>query len=49
VLFTPADVVGDLAHLDLASERADVVERPVETDEGPRVALDVLARLVARG
>jgi SAM-dependent methyltransferase len=49
VLFTPADVVGDLADLDLASERADVVERPVETDEGPRVALDVLARLVARG
>ncbi|HEX8970325.1 class I SAM-dependent methyltransferase [Oryzihumus sp.] len=45
VLFTAADVVDDLAGLGLEVVRADRVERRVETEDGPRVALDALARL----
>jgi SAM-dependent methyltransferase len=42
VLYTPEDVVVDLNGLEI--ERAEVVERPVETPEGERVALDALVR-----
>ena len=45
VLFTAADVLDDVAGLGLEVVRADRVERHVETDEGPRVALDALVRL----
>ena len=42
VLYTPEDVVADLPGLEV--ERAEVVERPVETSDGVRVALDALVR-----
>jgi SAM-dependent methyltransferase len=42
VLYTSEDVVADLPGLTV--ERAEVVERPVETPDGRRVALDVLVR-----
>jgi len=42
VLYTPEDVVPDLTGLEI--ERAELVERPVETAEGERVALDALVR-----
>ena len=44
VLYTAEDVVRDLEGLEI--ERAERVRRPVETDEGPREAIDclVLAR-----
>ena len=42
VLYTPEDIVADLAGLEI--ERAELVERPVETAEGERVALDALVR-----
>jgi len=42
VLYTPEEVVADLVGLDV--ERAEVVERPVETEDGERVALDALVR-----
>jgi SAM-dependent methyltransferase len=42
VLYTPDDIVADLDGLDV--ERAETVERPVETPEGERVALDALVR-----
>jgi len=42
VLYTADDVVDQLPGLEI--ERADVVERPVETPDGVRVALDVLVR-----
>ena len=45
VLFTAADVVSDVEGLGLITERADCVERHVETESGPRVALDALVRL----
>jgi SAM-dependent methyltransferase len=42
VLYTADDVVDQLPGLEI--ERAAVVERPVETPDGVRVALDVLVR-----
>ena len=45
VLFTATDVVSDVAGLGLVTERADCVERHVETESGPRVARDALALL----
>lgn len=42
VLYTPEDVVADLDGLEV--ERAELVERAVETPEGERVALDALVR-----
>ena len=42
VLYTAEDVVADLNGLEI--ERAELVERPVETVEGERVALDALVR-----
>jgi hypothetical protein len=46
VLATPEDVAARLtAHdLELTIERAEVVERTVDTPDGPRVALDHLVR-----
>ena len=44
VLYTAEDVVGDLDGLQV--ERAARVERPVQTPEGERVALDALVRAV---
>lgn len=44
VLYTAEDVVADLGGLEI--ERADRVERPVETPDGERVALDALVRAV---
>jgi SAM-dependent methyltransferase len=43
-LYSAADVVSDLASTDLVIERAERVERPVETPEGERIALDALVR-----
>jgi SAM-dependent methyltransferase len=43
VLYTAADVVGDVDGLGLAVERAERVQRPV--DGAPRPALDALVRL----
>jgi SAM-dependent methyltransferase len=42
VLYTPEEIVADLAGFDL--EKAELVERPVETDDGERIALDALVR-----
>jgi SAM-dependent methyltransferase len=42
VLYTPEDVAAELPGLDV--ERAELVERPVETPDGVRVALDALVR-----
>jgi len=44
VLYSPADVVADIDGSGLELERADVVERPVETPDGERIALDLLVR-----
>ena len=47
MLYTPDDVRGDLAAAavtDLVVDRAERVERPVETDAGARVAIDCLVR-----
>lgn len=49
VLYTAADVVADLEGSGLEVVRAERVERPVETPEGERIALDALARLVRNG
>jgi len=48
VLFTPADVVDDLAGLEVAFdvERAERVRRPVTTDHGEIEAIDALVRAV---
>jgi len=46
VLYTAADVVSDLDGCGLEVERAEHVDRPVQTPDGERVALDLLARLV---
>ncbi len=44
VLYTAADVAADLAGSGLELERAERVERPVQTPDGERVALDALVR-----
>ena len=44
VLYTAEDVVADVAGSGLELVRAERVERPVETPEGERVALDLLVR-----
>lgn len=44
VLYTAQDVVGDLQGTGLEIEEAVRAERPVDTDGGPRVALDALVR-----
>ena len=44
VLYTAVDVVADLDGTGLEIERAEAVERPVETPEGERVAIDALVR-----
>ena len=44
VLFTPEDVTADIEGSGLELERAEPVERPVETPEGERVAIDALIR-----
>jgi len=44
VLYTADDVAGDLEGTGLRVERGEVVERPVETPDGERVALDLLVR-----
>jgi len=46
VLYTAADVVSDLDGCGLEVERVERVDRPVQTPDGERVALDLLARLV---
>ena len=48
LLYTAADVVSDLDGTGLEVERAERVERPAETPDGERIALDALARLVRR-
>jgi SAM-dependent methyltransferase len=44
VLWDPDEVVAELEALGLALERCEHLLRPVETPEGPRQAIDVLAR-----
>ena len=44
VLYTADDVVDDLAGAGLQVERAERVERPVQTPDGERIALDALVR-----
>jgi SAM-dependent methyltransferase len=44
VLYTAVDVAADLDGTGLEIERAEAVERPVETPEGERVAIDALVR-----
>jgi SAM-dependent methyltransferase len=44
VLYTAADVAGDLDGSGLEIERAVTVERPVDTPDGERIALDALVR-----
>lgn len=44
VLYTAADVVADLDRFEI--EKAERIDRPVETPDGVRVALDVLVRAV---
>lgn len=44
VLYTPGDVVADLAGTGLEIERSEVVSRPVTAPEGERAALDALVR-----
>ncbi len=44
VLYTAEDVVADLDGSGLEIERAEAVDRPVETPEGERVAIDALVR-----
>lgn len=47
VLFTAADVVGDLAGMDgLEVRRAERVQRPVAADDGERVAQDALVEVL---
>ena len=49
VLYTPTDVVTALEGRGLEIVRAEQVERPVQTDEGERVAIDALVRAVRPG
>jgi len=44
VLYTARDIVGDLCGSGLEIERAERVERPVQTPDGVRIALDALVR-----
>jgi SAM-dependent methyltransferase len=44
VLYAPDDVAADLTATGLAVERAETVQRPVDTSDGPRVALDAFVR-----
>ncbi len=44
VLYSPTDVAADVESEGLEIERAEVVERPVETEDGERTALDLLVR-----
>jgi SAM-dependent methyltransferase len=44
VLYTSGDVIAHIDGSGLVVERAGVVERPVETSDGKRVALDALVR-----
>ena len=44
VLYTAEDVADDLDGSGLQIERAETVERPVETPDGRRIALDALVR-----
>jgi SAM-dependent methyltransferase len=46
VLYEPDDVVADLDGLEIV--KADRVDRPVQTDEGEKTAIDVLVRAVRR-
>lgn len=48
VLFTPDDVVADLqlSGVPVEVRRAEVVRRPVDTDDGPADALDALVRAI---
>lgn len=45
VLFTPDDVVADLADRGLLVEKAERVPRPVTTEDGPRVTIDALVQV----
>jgi SAM-dependent methyltransferase len=46
VLFSPQDIVDDLEGLSgLVIEKAESVARPVDTPDGPKVAIDALVRL----
>ena len=44
VLYTPEDIVADLDGSGLAIVRAEAMNRPVETREGERIAIDALVR-----
>lgn len=44
VLYAPGDVAADLAATGLSVERAETVQRPVDTSDGQRVALDAFVR-----
>ena len=44
VLYTAEDVADDLDGSGLQIERAETVQRPVETPDGRRIALDALVR-----
>jgi SAM-dependent methyltransferase len=44
VLYRPEDVVADLEGSGLEIERAEPVNRPVDTPEGDRIAIDALVR-----
>ena len=44
MLYTAEDIAGDLGGSGLRIERADRVERPVQTPDGERIALDALVR-----
>jgi SAM-dependent methyltransferase len=48
VLFTPEDIVGDMDGR-VEIERAERVERPVETEDGTKVAIDALVRAHTTG
>jgi len=48
VLYTAADLGSDVAEEGLEIERADVVERPVDAEDGEKTALDLLFRARAR-
>jgi SAM-dependent methyltransferase len=44
VLLTPDEIVADLHGSGLVVDKAERVQRPVDTPEGPRVAIDTLVR-----